>query len=342
MSEISLPSIKLEPRRDLQSFLRHLHTAFGSRCQEHLGENGLLGFCVTDDQWATLPGVATPDVDNVGQFIIAHRPAVIFIPPPDLGATAAVLKQYEISFRRNAAISEALRQLKTSIIAAVPDSIIDELSDPTLGLVAVSCNQIISHLRQRYGIFLASDFENFRLALDEKIGSRTFSELSAAHRLLHVQFTSAGQGLSEIDKCRYLRAAIGTNIAMQTAVTSYLTQHPQIVQQTFAGIVLHITEQAPNFAITPNDLGYAAATIAIPEAAPQFFESSAFAAFLDRRISAAIPKLASKHRLYCYMHGYNNHSSPKCNKMEANKSFTPDMRAATTHTDVKGGSVRNL
>ena len=73
---------------------------------------------------------------------------------------------------------------------------------------------------------------------------------------------------------------------MYTAVTSYLTLHPQIIQQTFAGLVAHITEQAPNFSITPHDLGYAAS--ATSDAA--YFESTAFAAFLDKRIVAALPK----------------------------------------------------
>ena len=348
MSELTLPELNSDTRKDLQGFLRSVNTAFGCRCQEHLGENGLLGFCVTDEQWAALPGVTTPDADNPGNFIVANRPTVVFAQPPEHGALAATLKQYQIAFRRNSAISEALRMLQNSIIASLPDTDIDELSDPTMGLVSVTSIQILQHFRARYGIFLATDFGSFRRTLEETIGSRTFAEVAAAHRLIHEQFGTANQNLSEIDKCRYLRAAIASNVAMSTAVTSYLTTHPQIIQQTFAGLTAHITEQAPNFVITPNDFGYAASTIAATDSTTDYFESSAFATFLDKRISAALPKHNKSHphkdlpRSYCFTHGYNSHSSDKCRKMANDPEFTSAMKTATKHTDVKNGSVHGL
>ena len=143
--------------------------------------NGLLGFCVSDAQWALLPGVAIANENNAGELIIAERPAIIFTLPPELGAAAAILKQYEISFRRNSAISEALRILKNSIIIGLPEADKNELSDPSFGLVSISCLQILNHLRERYGTFLASDFDSFRTELDTKIGTRTFPELAANH-----------------------------------------------------------------------------------------------------------------------------------------------------------------
>ena len=166
------------------------------------------------------------------------------MPAPELGAEVANLKQYEISFRRNAAISEALRLLKNSIIDSLPESDKNELSGPSFGLVSVSCQQIMDHLRERYRTSLASDFESFNTNLDTKIGSRRFQELATHHRFLHVQFSSAHQGLSEVDNCRYL------------------TAHPLTASQTFLGLVTHITEQAPNFAPTPVDLGYSASASA--------------------------------------------------------------------------------
>ena len=347
MTELVLPNLKSDTRKELQGFLRSVNTAFESRCQEHLGENGLLGFCVTDTQWADLPGVAIPDINNAGNFIIAKRPTVIFTQPPELGAVAATLKQYEIAFRRNAAITEALRLLKNSIIESLPEADINELSDPTLGLVSVSCLQILQHLRERYGTFLASDFKSLRTELEEKIGSRTFPELAATHRLIHVQFTTANQSLSEIDKCRYLRSAIAANIATTTAVTSYLTANPQIVQQPLAGLVTHITEQALNLTTTPYDPGYAASTISATEGTHSYCESSAFAAYLDNRIQAVLSKQPhagkdQKNRLYCYKQGYNSHSSATCWEMAADAAFTPAMRSASKHTDVDGGSVLGL
>lgn len=121
MAEMILPDIKVNTRQYMQAFLPAISTAFGSRCQEHLGMNGLLGFCVSDAQWPTLPGVAVADQLNDGAFIIADRPTIIFTPAPELG------------------ISEALRLLKNSIIDSLPESDKNELSDPSFGLVSVSC-----------------------------------------------------------------------------------------------------------------------------------------------------------------------------------------------------------
>ena len=333
----------------MQAFLRATNTAFGSRCQEHLGINGLLGFCVSDAQWEMLPGVAMNNPDNEGEIIIGDRPIVVFAPPPELGAAAAILKQYEITFRRNSAISEALRVLKNAIISSLPDADKNELSDPFFGLVSISCQQLLDHLRERYGTFLASDFDSFRTDLNAKIGSRTFSELAAQHRLIHVQFLSANQGLSEVDKCRYLRAAIGTHMSYTTAITSYLTTHPHIVQQTFTGLVNHITEQAPNFTPIPLDLGYAASVSAATEMPTGYLESAAFAAYLDKRISAAFPHKAkantsgdTSNRPYCFKHGYSSHSSSKCRQMAALPEYTAAMKTATAHTDVANGSTHGL
>lgn len=332
----------------MQAFLRAVNTAFGGRCQEHLGTNGLLGFCVSDAQWATLPGVVAINPDNADQLIIADRPNIVFTPPPKLGAAAATLKQYEIAFRRNAAISEGLRLLKNAIIASLPDADINELSDPFFGLVSISCQQLLNHLRERYGTFFASDFDAFRTELDAKIGTKTFSELAAHHRLIHVQFLSANQGLSEIDKCRYLRTAIRSHVAYTTAITSYLTTHPQIVQQTFLGLVNHITEQAPNFTPIPIDLGYAASVSASTDTPTAYLESAAFAAYLDKRISAALPPKGkvqipnSRDRQYCFKHGYNTHSGVKCRHMASKPEYTAAMKEATCHTDVTNGSSHRL
>lgn len=110
--------------------------------------------------------------------------------------------------------------------------------------------------------------------LEETIGRCTFAKVAAAHRLIQVQFGTANQHLSEIDKGRYLIAAMASNVAMSTAVTSYLTTHPQIIHQSFASLTAHITEQAPNFATTPNDFGYNASTIAATDSKIYYFESS--------------------------------------------------------------------
>ena len=161
----------------------------------------------------------------------------------------------------------------------------------------------------RYRTFLASDFEAFRSDLETKIGTRTFPELAAHHSLIHVQFQSANQGLSEVDKCRYLRAAIGNHISFTTAITSYLTAHPLIAQQTFSGILNHITQQAPNFPPVPIDLGYAASVSAPAPTSTTYFESAAFAAYLDKRITAALPRhpqasssADTNPRAYCFKH----------------------------------------
>ena len=90
--------------------------------------------------------------------------------------------------RRNSAISESLRVLKNAIISSLPDADKNELSDPFFGLVSTSCQQLLDHLRERYGTFLASDFDAFRSDLNAKIGIRTFTELAAQHDARRLRF----------------------------------------------------------------------------------------------------------------------------------------------------------
>ena len=47
-----------------------------------------------------LPGNVVDDPENEGEIIIADRPTIIFTPPPELGALAANLMQYEDATRQ--------------------------------------------------------------------------------------------------------------------------------------------------------------------------------------------------------------------------------------------------
>ena len=177
--------------------------------------------------------------------------------------------------------------------------------------MSTSDQQLFDQLRERYGTFLASDFDAFHNDLNAKIGVRTFPKLVAQHRLIHVQFLSANQGLSEVDKCRCLRAGIGSHISYTTAI--YLTAHPHIVQQTFTGLVNHITEQAVNFTPVPINLGYTASVSTVAEIPTGFLESAAFAVYAVKRVSAVLPPETkantpgnSSNRPYCFKHGYNS------------------------------------
>ena len=156
---------------------------------------------------------------------------------------------------------------------------------------------------------------------------KNFLELAAQQRLIHVQFSSTKHGLSEVDKCRYLQAAIGSNISYTTATTSYLTAHPHIVQQTFLGLVNHITEQAPNFALVPIDLGYAASVSAAIDTTPAYLQSAAFAAALPNKVKANNQGHLSN-RPYCFKHGYNSHGSAQCRQMASLPEYTAVMKTA--------------
>ena len=80
-----------------------------------------------------------------------------------------------------------------------------------------------------------------------------------------------------------------------------------------------------------------------------YFESAAFAAYLDKRITAALPRhpqaLSSADtnpRAYCFKHGYNSHSSVECRLMASKPEYTAAMKTASSHTDVINGSTQGL
>ena len=107
--------------------------------------------------------------------------------------------------------------------------------------------------------------------------------------------------------------------------------------------------QAPNFTPVPIDLEYAASVWAVAEIPMGFLESAAFATYLDKRISAALPTKAkantsgnSANRTYCFKHGYNSHSSAKCRQKASLPEYTVAMKTASSHNDVANGSMHGL
>ena len=81
------PNILNDPRQNFFSFQRVVIASYGGACQGIM-RHGLLGFIVTDAQWADLDGNSTPNADPLLPQIVQPRPTLTLPPQPAANASA--------------------------------------------------------------------------------------------------------------------------------------------------------------------------------------------------------------------------------------------------------------
>lgn len=264
------------------------------------------------------------------------------------------------------------RRLKESL----PTANGNELSDPILGMGQLTSLAIMAHIRTQYGTLTSEDYKHLYIQLNQKLDSATsFSGFAADQRFIFQHLAAQGQPVPELQKCDFLRTLrTGTAhlLPIHNAIDLYLTDHPLIATQTFASLVAHTSLHALNFTQVTADMGYTAAAIQLatpsqPVSHDLLYHPS-FITALATAVAAAAAKTPvsrfprsrkacrgerppapslplSPVRPYCYVHGYDGHSSADCYKMRyglAAKDFTDAARLVTTHTFVSGGSVTRL
>ena len=90
-----------------------------------------------------------------------------------------------------------------------------------------------------------------------KTAIQTYAALASAHRDLHAILFTAGQPLSELDKCNYLIDALNKDAAGIYAAQLYAQAYPLIHHRTFNGLVAHVILHARNSVITTGSMHYA-------------------------------------------------------------------------------------
>ena len=341
------------PRQNFRQFHRAVVAAYGAECPT-IYTHGLLGFIVSDTQWAQLPGNLVQPDDNELPPILLPRPIIVVPLTPAVNASSLTIKVWERKLADNLLSTDNLRRLKQSPLASITPADLVVLHDPLFGLLNVTALSIMEHVTILHGTRNQTDFAHLRAQLLSTMTSQdSVQDFIGSHQLLHDQFAESHQPLSELDKCHHFREAVQSQIHVQHAIESYLVAHPLVGDQILLALTIHVIQQAPNFAPTVASMGYCASTtIERPNnPAESFLSSPAFVAMITSAVRAAQPAARKarreraptqpKPRTYCFQHGYDSHNGIDCRHMTAH-SYTPAQKVAQTHLDVTGGSINRL
>ena len=341
------------PRQNFRHFYRAVVATDGAECPT-VYTHGLLGFIVSDTQWAQLPGNLVQPEDDALLPALLPRPTIVIPPTPAINASPLTIKVWERRLADNLLTTDNLRTLKSLLLASIPPADLVVLHDPFFGLLNVTALTIMNHVTILHRTHNQTDFAHLCAQLLVTMTSRdSVQDFIGSHQLLHDQFYESQQPLSELDKCHHFREAVRTQAHVQHAIDSYLVANPLVGEQTFLALTTHVLQQAPNFAPTIASLGYSANAATDHHIRPpeSFLSSPAFVAMITSAVKAAQPAprkprrdraaAQPKTRAYCFHHGYDMHNSIDCRHMIA-QSFSADKKAAHTHLDVTGGSTNRL
>ena len=347
------PNLHQNARQNFIGWRSTVTEAYGQACNVY-GRHGLLGFLLSDEAWANLPGNTTeaaPIDDLPAVITIAVRPVLAEFTP--LASTATALQQ--AAWDRNTKIMRHIREsydtLKLKLINSILPEDIATLRDPTMAFLHILPRTILAHVTAIHGTLDNNDYAQLTATLSTAMASHdTISGIVARHRHIHEQFSTSRQALSEYQKCNYFKSAVIHQQHIRAAYDSYLVGTPLVGNQTFSTLTAHIVAQAPNFSATAAELGYSA-SVSTTLLQPDLLQSPAFAALLTRTVQQAMGTLTGKYRSaasgakatthYCYLHGYNNsHNGDTCLKMRADSAtYTEAHLLSDTPTAVPNGST---
>ena len=355
-----IPNILNDPRQNFFSFQRVVIASYGGACQG-IRRHGLLGFIVTDAQWAALDGNSVPNADPELPPVVQPRPTLALPNQPTATASALTIEIWERKCNAIHTMSEQLRELKIKLIASISREDLTALHDPIFGLLNITHTTILQQVANMHGILDSSDFVSLRQKLAARMdSSMSCTEIISKHRRVHDQLRDAGQPIADFDKCHLFREAVQGMAHIRAAIDSYLIAYPLIADQLFTTLAEHVGQQAPNFAPPAGTMGYTAnvsATAAAPVDMSNLLESPAFAAFITQSVQAALPthrrgggaRAAQEHpvdpatRPYCFVHGYDSHKGVACRVMRDQPELYSNVKKnSITHTTVAGGSVNRL
>ena len=314
-------SLEEQPRQFFAEFERQVYDDAGSSCLD-IFPHGLLSFVVSTPIWNNFP-----DNNIIVDGVPTIRARNSLLPPlqPADNAVAGLWKAFEARSKAYDKFETALALLLKRIKLTLPLADRNFLSHPVLGLVNFTTLQLMEHLRHQYGTFRATDFANLTLQLQQKMPAGSdFADIASKQRLIFAQFATNAQPLSELQQCQFLSSAISPHPHLVKARDLYYQNQPEPALQTFAALTAYVTLHSPNLLVTSADFGFSSQATAKPS-------------------TSTTPQSVDPPRKYCYVHGYDGHSSSKCRIMAndtANYSVTA--RSAKNHTALSGGSTTRM
>ena len=344
---IFVPDLKTDPHINFSPFRGVLFNEAMNTENAILGQYGLLFIFLNDAEWEALPGnlitaaiAAAPAVPG-GAAAVAAVPAVYRdrydfttpVPRPANNAANAVLKDFELQTNNKATVYKAYLNLRAKMINSLAAEDISALSQYPYGVGNRSALDLYNHVVIQYSQLTQDDFTTIIGHLrSAKTATQTYAALASAHRDLHAILFTAGQPLSELDKCNYLIDALNKDAAGIYAAQLYAQAYPLIHHRTFNGLVAHVILHARNSVITTGSMHYATAASVLP-LAPAAVPVPAFGAAELASLTAENAQLkkdlkalrkssntAGRTKHYCWVHGTCFHPGSKCTVMLADRT----------------------
>ena len=207
----TLPVTLLDnPLQQFRLFYCAAVAAYGAECST-IYTHGLLGFIVSDLQWAQLSGSLVPNEDGALPPALLPRPVIVIPPTPPAAASSLTSKVWVRKLADNLLTTDNLRRLKEFHISSIPPADLVALHDPFFGLLNVLALAIMTHSTMLHGTRNQTDFEHLRAQVLTPLNSRALiQEFIGFQQLLHDQFAESQQPLSELDKWYHFGEAVKT------------------------------------------------------------------------------------------------------------------------------------
>ena len=294
-------------------------------------------------------------------------------------AAAAVVALYNHRVINWENFVEKRDDLISNLLLSIGKANLAQLEDVEDGVRNLTALAVMTAMSIKYDTLTAPTMTKWKKTLIAEFDGRdSLENLMATHTKIHANFLRVGQPLSEYDKLCTLQAAVAQHPTVLKVIRMYTNEHPNIVDQTFAALVGHVTLHAPHITMTAHELGLAVRLA--PSEAPQALTEARVSELLAQalavlskdtranrgggrgshhgRESRAPLNAAGRSsgrggnvgsvgnaptRIYCYVHGYDSHRGSECRTILHDRDFyTNRYRRAASHSVLEGGSVHKF
>lgn len=263
-------------------------------------ENGLLGIALDAAEFATF---------NPVPFVRLAQP----IAPGAAGTAGAwsnfkhVNSEFELQQQ-----SEALAV--RSILANLGETPRELLRDPVTRRYYNDLALILRTLDAHYKPVTRQELLNGIDVLSIKYNrAKDFKAFVTTHRQMHNTFAAAGQPLSELDKIKYLSAAVEYDADIRACIHLYYTSVPELAGQTFDNLASRIVSIVNNKPPSSPINEFVAATVMT--SSPNIASEIEALRKENSEIKKQLQNVQQRRsRSYCWTHGSvtGNHNSQTC------------------------------
>ena len=259
----------------------------------------------------------------------------------------AIKAQYE----QDIYLMKELRDAKQALIASLPQEMVQNLTDPQLGSIRVTIEQIIARVTLEYGQINETDIVGLITELNQPIQpseDQTRSVNFQTHynnmlRIIEILQTDADTAPNRTSKLTYLHNAVANNHVELHAWQLYMQKTQDAPhQRTLEAAATFILQSLRNAPLEEDDPVLLANAVQQAQSGRHQAKTVKASQAKDRgrrdHQRGGRGAVADTTQPWCYIHGHRGHDSSKCNVMRFDSKFTSARRLAKK-SDVENKTV---